>query len=242
MPPPRSDARVVAVLQARMTSTRLPGKVLAPILGRPMLARQIERVRRSLLIDDLVVATSETASDDPVFDLCAELAVACVRGSLTDVLGRFHGAVKPYGSPLVVRLTADCPLADPTVIDGAIELCLAENVDVVTNAVEPTFPDGLDVEVFSFRCLDEAWREAGAAWDREHVTPFIYRHPDRYRIRHFKQSPDRSHLRWTVDTAADLSFVRRVYESLYPDNPAFTTADVLALIESGAAELAPPGA
>jgi spore coat polysaccharide biosynthesis protein SpsF len=222
---------ILAILQARVSSTRLPGKVLLPLLGVPMLARQIERVRRSALIDTLVVATSDDAADDPLAALCARLGTACYRGRLDDVLDRFYQAALAYQPSHVVRLTGDCPLTDPAVIDGAIGLCLASGCDYVSNAGAPaTFPDGLDVEVMRFSALEAAWREARLGSEREHVTPFLYAHPERFALRPFTNPVDLSQLRWTVDEAADFELVRVIYESLYPTNPAFATDDILRLL------------
>ena len=223
---------VLAVLQARTSSTRLPGKVLKPILGQPMLARHIERLRRSRRISTLVVATSSEPSDDALAALCSEIGVACHRGSLNDVLDRFHGATAPYRPEHVIRLTGDCPLAAPEVIDACVEYHFAGDYDYTTNAFQPTFPDGLDVEIFRFRCLEEAWREATLTSEREHVTPFIHQRPERYRIGHYKQANDLSWLRWTVDEPADFAMVDTVYRALYPGNPAFTTDDILAYLSA----------
>mgnify|MGYP001224303245 CR=1 FL=1 len=219
---------MLAILQARTSSTRLPGKVLRPILGRPMLARQIERLQRSRHIGPLVVATSSEDSDHPLAALCAEIGIPCHRGALNDVLDRFYGAAAAQmPSEHVIRLTGDCPLADWQVIDACIDFHLAGNFDYSTNAFQPTFPDGLDIEVFRFRCLEEAWREAALPSEREHVTPFIHQRPVRYRIGHYRQERDLSWLRWTVDEPADFEVVDTIYRALYPANPAFTTADIL---------------
>ncbi len=218
---------MLAILQARCSSSRLPGKVLKPILGEPMLARHIERLRRSSQLSPLVVATSSEASDDALADLCQRLDVRCHRGSLNDVLDRFYHAAEAFQPEHLIRLTGDCPLADPQVIDATIEFHLAGGYDYTSNAIEASFPDGLDVEVFRFSCLADAWREATLTSEREHVTSFIYRRPERYRIGHFKQAEDLSWLRWTVDQPADFAMVQAVYEALYPANPQFTTADVL---------------
>lgn len=221
---------ILAILQARVSSSRLPGKVLRPLLGQPMLARQIERLQRSRRVERLVVATSDQREDDPIAQLCADLGITCHRGSLDDVLDRFHGAALPHHPTHVVRLTGDCPLADPDVIDACIDFHLAGNFDYTTNALQPTFPDGLDVEVFRANCLDEAWREARLPSQREHVTPFIHGQPERYRIGHYRGEPDLSHLRWTVDEAEDFALVETIYAALYPANPVFSTADILSLL------------
>lgn len=218
---------MLAILQARCSSSRLPGKVLKPILGQPMLARHLERLARSRRIDQLVVATSTENSDDALAELCQHQGVAFTRGALDDVLDRFYRAAVPLAPEHVVRLTGDCPLADPEVIDACIDYHLSGNFDYTTNALQPTFPDGLDVEVMRFSCLQEAWREATLQSEREHVTPFIHQRPERYRIGHFKQPENLSWLRWTVDEPADFQVVDAIYQALYPTNPAFTTADIL---------------
>lgn len=221
----------LAVLQARMSSSRLPDKVLQPILGKPMLLRQIERTSRSCEIDRLVVATSTDASDDPLAVVCQEAGIDCFRGALADVLDRFVQAARPHQPALVVRLTGDCPLADPALIDQVIRFFDDGDYDYASNRTPPSFPDGLDVEVVRFTCLEQAAREAVLPSHREHVTPFLRAHPERYRLGNVTQAVDLSHLRWTVDEPEDLEFVRLVYERLYPAKPDFTTENILNLIE-----------
>ena len=228
-----SDTRIsmtLAILQARVSSSRLPGKVLKPILGRPMLELQLERVMRAARIDRLVVATSVEASDDPIVESCRKTGVAVFRGNLTDVLDRYYHAAAPYRPDTIVRLTGDCPLADPAVIDYAIEYFLTHDLDYVGNCVERTYPIGLDVEVFRFVCLEKSWREARLPSEREHVTPFIKNHPEWFSLGHIKSPVDLSHHRWTVDEPQDFAFVTAVYEALYPHNPRFTTDDILAYL------------
>ncbi len=221
---------VVAVLQARMSSTRLPGKVLLRTCGKPLLQHQIERVRRSKRIDTLVVATSDDASDTPLAALCKDLGVPAFRGSLDDVLDRMVSAARPHNPRWLVRLTGDCPLADPQVIDQVIEAALQGDVDYVSNALNPSFPDGLDVECVRFTALEQAWREADLPSEREHVTPFIHTRPQRYRLREVRHTPDLSHLRWTVDEPADFVIVSQVFEHLYAKRPDFSMNDVLELL------------
>lgn len=214
-----------------MTSSRLLAKVLQPILGRPMLSRQIERLRRCAMVDKLLVATSDDASDQPIAELCAAESVACYRGSLNDVLDRYYQAAKLFLPSHVVRLTGDCPLTDPQVIDSTIQFYLQGDYDFVSNAIEPTFPDGLDAAVFPFQVLEQTWREAQLPSEREHLTLFIRHRPQRYKLGSYKGFPDRSHMRWTVDEPADLAFVRTVYERLYPEKPDFDSADIYRLLE-----------
>lgn len=223
---------VLAILQARVTSTRLPNKVLASLHGQPMLARQIERLHRAKKLDKLVVATSCDASDDPLAAMCSAIGVPCYRGSLNDVLARFHGACSVFGpADHIVRLTGDCPLADPAVIDSVVLHHMTSGADYTTNAFPPTWPDGLDVEVMRTEILQLIFEEARLPSEREHVTPYIYKHPDRFRIENVKSARDLSALRWTVDEPADLAFVSEVYAALYPQNSSFDTMAILSLLE-----------
>jgi spore coat polysaccharide biosynthesis protein SpsF (cytidylyltransferase family) len=222
---------VVGILQARASSTRFPGKVLKPLLGRPMLSRQLERLKRCVTLDRLAVATSQREDDDPIAALCAQEMVMCYRGSLDDVLDRFYQCAKVGAALHVVRLTGDCPLADPWIVDALVRFYLDNGFDYASNCRPPTLPDGLDAEVFTFSALETAWREALDPFEREHVVPFIIRRPDRFRIGNWSWSEDLSALRWTVDEPEDYAFVSRVYEILYPQNPAFGFRDVLALLK-----------
>lgn len=223
--------KVIAVLQARTGSSRLPGKVLRPLLGKPMLERQIERVRRARSISRLVVATSEGPEDDAINALCADLGVECFRGSLDDVLDRFYRAALPHRPSLVVRLTGDCPLSDPALIDRVVATQLSGGFDYVSNALNPSYPDGLDVEVMTYACLESAWREARLPSQREHVTPFIHSQPERFRIGEVRSETDLSGLRWTVDEPADFALVEQIYGALHASRPDFDTSDVLALLD-----------
>lgn len=221
---------IIAILQARLSSSRLPGKVLRLILGKPMLELQIERLSRVTLVDRLIVATSDEASDDPIAELCQRLGYGCFRGSLTDVLDRYYQAARIYRAQTVVRLTGDCPLTDPEVVDHGINYFLAHDYDYVTNCIERTYPIGLDMEVFRFTALEQSWRTAVLPSEREHVTPYMRNHPELFAVGNFKNEIDLSHHRWTVDEPADFEFVQKIYESLYPGNPRFATNHILDLI------------
>lgn len=222
----------LGVLQARLSSSRLPGKVLRPLLGEPMLLRQIERVRRSKVIGDLVVATSSQPEDDAIAALCQRIGVRCMRGSLDDVLDRFYRAAAADAPEHVVRLTGDCPLADPELIDAIVGFHRNGGFDYSSNCLPPTFPDGLDVEAVRFDVLEAAWREAALPSEREHVMPFIWRRPERFRLGNFENpAGDQSWLRWTVDEASDFELVTRIYEALYPANAEFGTREIMALLE-----------
>lgn len=223
---------ILAVLQARSTSSRLPGKVLKPILGKPMLERQIERILRASMIDKLVVATSNDPSDEVLAQLCGKIGVDCFRGSLDDVLDRFFLAARQHKPDYVVRLTGDCPLADPAVIDAVIRFAVNGDYDYASNTLQPTYPDGLDVEVCKFAKLEQVWRTATMKSQREHVTPYFYQNPHLFKLGNMTRQPDLSALRWTVDTADDFALITSVFEALYPKNPAFGTDEVLAYLNS----------
>lgn len=213
-----------------MSSSRLPGKVLAPVLGEPMMGRQIERIRRSRHIDRVVIATSEDASDDPVAAYAETIGVDVVRGSLHDVLSRFLTALDRYpAAETMLRLTADCPLADWRVLDALIEKHRASGADYTNNTSVKSFPHGLDAEAMTPEALRRAGREAASDYDHEHVTPYLYSQPGRFRAEVLTRKPSLAHLRWTVDYPEDLEFVRHVYETLHPADPDFDTEAVAAL-------------
>ena len=222
---------VLGILQARVSSTRLPGKVIKDIMGLPMIIRQVERVRRAKVIDQLLIATSLDSSDDAIEHLCEEYKIAYFRGSLNDVLDRFYRAAESVLPDHIVRLTGDCPLADPELIDKVISYHLEGGFDYTSNTVEPTYPDGLDIEVFRFHCLKKAWEEARLPSQREHVTLFMYTQPNLFRVGSFKGDVDYSKLRLTVDEPVDFELVTRIYQALYPSNPEFTTEDVLTFLK-----------
>ena len=219
------------IVQARMTSTRLPGKVLLPLAGEPMLVRLLERLHRVQRAQGIVIATTTNTTDDPIAALCAQQGVPCHRGSEHDVLSRYADAARLHGADVVVRITSDCPLIDPALIDQVIAAYEEGDSDYVSNMLPPTWPYGMAVEVFSAAALAQAHAEATQAAEREHVTPFLYWHPERYRLRNVASPVDLSHHRWTVDTPEDYELVRRLFEHLMPTQPHFTQADVLALLD-----------
>jgi len=222
---------ILGILQARISSRRLPGKVLKPLQGKPMLVRQIERIQRAKRIDKLVMATSSESTDDSLAHAIGACGTPVYRGSLDDVLDRFYQAAVFYQPEHVVRLTGDCPLADPEIIDHVIKQHLMEKADYSSNVLPPTYPDGLDVEVMRFTALEQAWREAELPSDREHVTPFIRNHPERFMQLNVPFEKNLSALRWTVDEPEDFQLIEQIYQALYPDNPFFLTADILALLQ-----------
>ncbi len=223
----------LAVVQARMTSTRLPGKVLLEAMGRPMLAYQLERVARVPSIDAIVVATTTNVSDDPVEAFAREGGYGIHRGSEHDVLSRFAGALAESDAENVVRLTADCPLTDPDVIEQVIQRYKTADpsCDYVTNAIPRSYPAGLDVEVIGRAALEAAAAEARDPYDREHVTPFLYRNPERFRLLSVVLEPSLAWERWTLDEPGDFELIRRVLEGLYPTNPDFRMRDVIRILD-----------
>lgn len=222
---------VAGIVQARMDSTRLPGKVLAPIAGEPMLGLVVSRARRATRLDDVIVATTDRPVDYPIVHLCHERAWACFRGSAADVLDRYYRAAVSFGVETVVRVTSDCPLIDPSVIDQVVaKLVDGADFDYVSNTLPPrTFPRGLDVEAFTFKALERAWaKDSNAAW-REHVTPYICGHPELFRLGRISAPRDLSSFRWTVDEEPDLELVRLIYDEIGIDA---SWLDILRAVEA----------
>lgn len=212
--------KIVAIIQARMGSQRLPGKVTQDILGKPMLQRVVERVSGSVRVDQIVIATTIDVADDPLEALGKALDVAVVRGHPHDVLDRYMRAARMYQADIIVRLTADCPLLDAKVVDATIEALLEAEprADLAVNRIpgDRTFPIGLDTEVCRFEALDRAWQEADQPYQREHVLPYLYEEPGRFHVVHYRYKEDCGDLRWTVDTPEDLEVVRAVYAAFAP--------------------------
>ena len=225
--------KTMAIVQARMTSTRLPGKVLLPILGIPMLSLQLERMRRATSIDGIVIATTVNAADDLIVELCVQYGVAYFRGSENDVLSRYAEAAHAFGIDVVVRVTSDCPLIEPELIDKAVAVFLQAHgdLDYVSNTLQPSFPNGLAVEVFSRQVLDQAHRLAVQHAEREHVTPYIYWRPQEFRLKSLTHSENLSHHRWTVDTPEDFELVSKIYGVLYLQDPNFDMKQILQLLD-----------
>jgi spore coat polysaccharide biosynthesis protein SpsF len=211
--------RTVAIIQARMGSTRLPGKVLLPLLDEPLLAHVVRRVSRARSVDATVVATTMLPADDVIVELGRRQGWIVERGSENDLLDRYLRAAQAHAAEIVVRVTSDCPLIDPTLIDDVVDAFRAGRADYASNTLPPrTYPRGLDVEVISMDALERAARDDhDPAW-REHATPYIYRHPDQFRLLRVAGPEDHGELRWTVDTPEDLAFVRRIFAALPDDS------------------------
>ncbi len=224
--------RVIAIIQARMSSTRLPGKVLLDLGGYPVLERMIERVKRSETVTETVVATTTDPSDEPIVVLCRKLGTPVFRGSLPDVLDRYFQCASEYKADFVVRLTGDCPLIDPELIDQVVNVLLDSPVDFSCNRLPPpfrrTYPIGLDVEVCTFKALETAWKNATAKHDREHVMPYLYEVPGRFKVKQLQNDVDYGSLRWTLDTPEDLALLREVLKRMQNRND-FSWREVLAL-------------
>jgi spore coat polysaccharide biosynthesis protein SpsF (cytidylyltransferase family) len=223
--------KTVGIIQARTSSTRLPGKVLKEAVGQPLILLMLERVSRCNLLDDLWLATSDEPSDDGLARVVEKAHYKVHRGSLDNVLSRFWRIGEQTKADAIVRLTGDCPLHDPGVIDSVINCFLEnqENKDYVSNVLPPTYPDGLDTEVFSFASLDSAYRECRSSFDAEHVTPFIVRKAVRDgRQANFLGPADFSHLRWTVDQPEDYELTKAIFTDLYPPTGEFNWLDIVA--------------
>ena len=210
------SGRTVVIIQARMGSTRLPGKVMARVEGQPLLWHVVERVQHIVGIDGLILATTTDAEDGPLCDLASAWRIGLARGSAQDVLERYYRAACEARAETVVRVTADCPLFDPAIAGLVLARFRQGDADYASNAHPPTYPDGLDVEVLSMETLACAWREARLGSEREHVTPYVWKHPERFRLANVAHGQDLSELRWTVDEPRDLDFVRAVYARLEP--------------------------
>lgn len=222
--------KVVAIVQTRMSSTRLPGKVLQDLEGKSVLARVVERLRRARLLNEVVIATTDRPADDVILQECRRLPVSASRGDEENVLDRYYRTAQLFKADVVVRITSDCPLIDPEITDKTIAAFLEAKPDYASNVRERTYPRGLDTEVFTFDALARTWQMAGKPYERVHVTPYIYEHPQEFRVLSVTGDKDYSSHRWTVDTPQDLEFLRAVYARLR-DKPNFLWTDVLDVLD-----------
>jgi spore coat polysaccharide biosynthesis protein SpsF len=218
-----------AIIQARTGSTRLPRKVLLDIEGLSMLARVVDRVRRARTVDRIIIATTISPQDDSLVAEARALSVDLFRGDEDDVLDRYYRAAAEFKLDLIVRITSDCPLLDPGLVDRVVTLARESGVAYAADTLERRFPRGLDVEVFPFATLERVWRDAKSFHHRAHVTPYILEHPAAFSMAGVTDAVDRSQMRWTVDTEEDLAFVRAVYRELGAGD--FTWTDVLTVLE-----------
>ncbi|MDP2648510.1 MAG: glycosyltransferase family protein [bacterium] len=227
------SGKIVAIIQARTGSTRLPQKVLQPLLGKPMLERMLERVKRAKTLDAIVVATTNMPEDDAVEDIARKSGVGVFRGSEKDVLDRYYQAAKEARADIVVRLTGDCPLHDPNVIDEVVARFLDADGSFDHVGTPKNYPEGLDTEVFTLASLESAWKNAKLPSEREHVTPYFINHPELFRGDAWESGEgDNSKMHWSVDTEADFRFVSEVYGALYKEGQCFHKDDVVGLLDN----------
>ncbi len=227
--------KTAAIIQARMNSSRLPGKVLKTLCGRSVLSHVVERVSRAQGIDEIIVATTDHSVDDDIAAATRVLGATLFRGSETDVLARYYLAASAHDADVVVRVTSDCPLFEGGLLGEmlrsfAVAQKSVPGIDYLSNTLTRRFPRGLDAEIFTFAALEQAYRNAARDDEREHVTPFIYRHPDRFRLRNFGGDPDYSQYRWTLDTIEDWRFIEAVYGALFTPDGVFGMNEILSLL------------
>jgi spore coat polysaccharide biosynthesis protein SpsF len=226
---------IVIVVQARMSSSRLPGKVMLPILGKSLLYRMIERLQMISHGAQVVIATSEEPSDDMIVQEASQIGVACYRGSLNNLLDRHYKLAKYFNADIVLKIPSDCPLIDPRIIDEVLDFYFANpgDYDYVSNLHPATFPDGNDVEIMTMDCLEKTWYEADRILELEHTTPYIWENPEKFRIGNVVWQTGKDYSmshRFTIDYEADYQFIKRVYEELYPGKPDFSCDDILNLL------------
>lgn len=225
---------IFAIIQARMGSTRLPGKVMMDLCGSPVIGHVINRLKESKLIDEIIIATSVDSNNKPIIDFCQKNNVNYYVGSEDDVLDRYYKTAvdnKIDDDDIIIRITSDCPLIDPFVVDKVIEEHIFSNNDYTTNVIKCTYPDGLDCEVFNFSILKDAWINANLSSQREHVTLYIRDNPDKFRLGNVENEVDLSDLRWTLDEEEDFIFINEVYKNLYKEGYFFTMDDIVKLID-----------
>jgi spore coat polysaccharide biosynthesis protein SpsF len=224
-------SRTVIIIQARLGSTRLPNKVLKDLCGRPVLWHVVNRVKQAKRISEIIIATTTLPEDDTIEKFCQDNGIKFYRGSSENVLSRYFETAKKYNAETVIRITSDCPVIDPVLLDSMIEEYFKSGADYMSNSLVRTFPRGLDVEIFSFALLEKAYREASKQYELEHVTPYIYQHPELFKLKNYANDADFSFHRWTLDTDEDYKLISEIYNELYPANNLFLWKDILKLFE-----------
>jgi spore coat polysaccharide biosynthesis protein SpsF len=231
----KQNCKVAAIVQARFGSTRLPGKILKEISNKPMLWHIVNRLFHSKLINQIIIATTTLPDDDQVQEFCETNNISFYRGSSDDVLTRYFETAKFATADVIVRITSDCPVIDPVIVDKMLEMYFEKNrsgkVDYLSNTLVRTYPRGLDTEIFSFDALERAHTEAAQQFEREHVTPYFYNHPEKFSIKNFMNEKDFSFHRWTVDTEEDFRLIEEIYKALYSKKELFLFEDILKLFE-----------
>ncbi len=221
-----SEKKIVCIVQARMSSSRLPEKMMKPLAGKPNLEQVFRQLSFSKKINEYILATSVDLTDDILFQWAKGFNIKCFRGSLDDVLDRFYQAAKNSKADILIRVTGDCPLIDPKIIDNVIDLHLINKFDYTSNVDPPTFPDGYDVEVFNFESLEKAWKNANLNSEREHVTPYIRNHKEIFNIGNYESDKNLEHIRLTLDNEEDYELISLIYEKLY-DEKSYISLDKL---------------
>lgn len=211
-----TKSRITVIIQVRVGSQRLPKKVLKKILGKPMILYVLKRVKRIKNIEQIVIATTIQKEDDIIVKIAKENGIAVFRGSEIDVLDRYYNCAKKFNADPIIRITSDCPLIDPFLVDDILEFYMKHNFDYVSNTIVPTYPDGLDIEIFSFKTLENAAINAKMRSEREHVSPYIKNHPEKFKLYNYMNKKDLSTYRWTVDEKKDLIFVRKIFKKMNP--------------------------
>ncbi len=223
--------KIAALIQVRTGSTRLKDKTFVELEGKPLLWHIIDRVKKAKHIKEIVITTTSCKGDDRIEEFAKKDNIRIFRGSEDNVLDRFYQAAKKFNIDVIARVTADDPFKDPRVIDKAINIFLKEDYDYVSNTVKPTYPEGIDIEVFSFKALEKAWKEADKTSEKEHVTPYIWKNPNLFKTFNFEYKEDLSNLRWTIDYEEDYQFAKEVYKRLYKEGEIFYMEDILELLE-----------
>ncbi len=228
--------KVAAIIQARLGSTRLPGKILKKVLDKTLLEYQIERVKRAQSINQIIVATTIKEQDHPIVELCEQLSIPYYRGSEEDVLARYYEAATQFQVDIIVRLTSDCPIVDPNVIDKVVNHYLAHQneYDYVSNTLTRTYPRGLDTEVIPYQVLKQVYEEASEQPCREHVTAYIYSNPQKFKLGNVSNNANESKHRWTIDTEEDFRLIEKIIQELYPQKKDFSLDDVLHVLQEKA--------
>lgn len=229
--------RIVAIIQARMGSTRLPGKVMIMLNERTVLEHVINRVRACSMVDEVVIATTTNSQDDIIIKEADQCGVKWYRGSEEDVLARYYESAREFEAEIIVRVTSDCPLFDPELLCAMLERFLditksGIDVEYLSNTITRTYPRGLDAEIFTFAALEKAFNEAKQGSDREHVTSFIWKNPDHFILSEFTGDSDLSHHRWTLDTPEDLELIQGIYNALFSNGDLFTTEDINSFLKA----------
>lgn len=223
----------IAIVQARSGSTRLPGKIFKTLAGKPMIWHIVDRLSHAKMLDKIIIATTTLFEDDLVEQFCNINNISFYRGSSNDVLSRYYETAKIYNADIVIRVTSDCPVIDPVIIDAMLMQFIQEDhIDYLSNTLDRTFPRGLDAEIFTFATLEKTFKETKLDYEQEHVTPYIYHNPDKFNIKNYANETDLSSYRWTVDTAEDFRLIEEIYSCLYLQGKIFLFKDILQLLEN----------